>query len=154
MLQKNSQKCASNIVGECGEGFCPLSHKARTMRSGFLRDGASSLWLNQSLLCGVRFLKKREKTMNSRLRSRCQRSRWCPGLLPPARPGTASCPSPRGRRRSWWGRLKSQKYSDYTSSIIKTLWFIICCEIFSFLHTHFIYEYGANNIVQIQLIWS
>lgn len=43
------------------------------------------------------------------LKSRSRRSKWHPGLRSPAGPSTASCPSPRGRRRNWWGRLKDDK---------------------------------------------
>lgn len=43
------------------------------------------------------------------LKSRFRRSRWHPGLRSPAGPSTASCPSPRGKRRNWWGRLKDDK---------------------------------------------
>lgn len=50
--------------------------------------------------------------MNLHLTSRCQRNRWCPDFRWPAAPNTASCPSPLGRCRSWWGRLRNTRTTE------------------------------------------
>lgn len=47
--------------------------------------------------------------MNLHLRSRCQRSRSCPGLHSPANLDTVSCPSPLEKRQNWWDHLKEKR---------------------------------------------
>lgn len=53
---------------------------------------------------------KHSPETNLHLRSRCQRSRWSPGLPSPARLDTASCPSPLEKRQSWWDHLKQTRW--------------------------------------------